>query len=139
MLAWMAIVAIPVAAQREVNYDESKVPQYVLPDVLTCQDGSVVTTKKQWEKKRRPELLNTFYSQEYGFTPNGKVDVSYELLQEDRQALDGTATQQQVMITFSGNGKSVKALMLVFVPLAFFGWPEYRNAWIFASMMPVAG
>ena len=33
----------------------------------------------------------------------------------------------------------LRVLMLVFVPLAFFGWPEYRNAWIFASMMPVAG
>ena len=112
----MVTVTISAGAQREINYDESKVPQFDLPDVLTCQDGTAVTTKKQWEKKRRPELLRTFYSQEYGFTPEGKVKVQYELLQENKQALDGTATQQQVMITFSGNGKSVKALMLVFIP-----------------------
>lgn len=109
-------MALPSAAQKEVNYDESKVPLYTLPDVLTCNDGTLVTTKKQWEKKRRPELLETFFSQEYGYTPKGKVDVSYELLQEDKEALGGTATQQQVMITFHGNGKSIKALMLVFVP-----------------------
>ena len=69
----MVTVAISAGAQREINYDESKVPQFDLPDVLTCQDGTAVTTKKQWEKKRRPELLRTFYSQEYGFTPEGKV------------------------------------------------------------------
>ena len=85
ILVWMTIVTIPAVAQREVNYDESKVPQYALPDVLTCRDGSVVTTKKQWEKKRRPELLETFCSQEYGFTPQGKVNVRYELLQEDTE------------------------------------------------------
>ena len=39
-----------------ISYDESKVPNYVLPDVLTCNDGSKVTTVVEWEKKRRPEV-----------------------------------------------------------------------------------
>ena len=33
-----------------VNYDESKVPAFVLPDVLRCEDGRRVETAKQWEK-----------------------------------------------------------------------------------------
>lgn len=40
-----------------VNYDESKVPDYVLPDVLTCADGTSVSSVQTWEEKRRPELL----------------------------------------------------------------------------------
>ena len=32
------------------NYDESKVPPYTLPELLQSQDGSKITTKKEWEK-----------------------------------------------------------------------------------------
>lgn len=41
----------------KVNYDESKVPVYTLPDVLPLTNGRKVTTKKEWVEKRRPELL----------------------------------------------------------------------------------
>jgi len=51
------------------NYDESKVPQYTLPDVLLCRDGEVVTTKEQWEKKRRPEVLEMFTTYMFGKVP----------------------------------------------------------------------
>ncbi len=98
------------------NYDESKVPNYVLPDVLTCADGTYVSSIMLWEQKRRPELLDIFFSQEYGYTPQGTVDVSYELLAEKTDAIDGLATAQQVMFTFKGQGKEVKALALVYIP-----------------------
>ena len=37
-----------------------------IPPLLTCSDGTQVTTKEQWENKRRPELLELFRSQVYG-------------------------------------------------------------------------
>ena len=99
-----------------VNYDESKVPNYVLPDLLTCIDGTIVSSTEIWEEKRRPELLEYFFSQEYGYTPQGDVEVSYNVVAHNPSALDGLATAQQVMFTFSGQGKEVKALALVYIP-----------------------
>lgn len=43
-----------------ISYDESKVPDYVLPELLTCEDGTKVTTVAQWEQKRRPEVMEYF-------------------------------------------------------------------------------
>ena len=97
----------------EVNYDESKVPNYVLPDVLTCNDGTRVTSVKEWEQKRRPELLETFFTQEYGRTPKEKIGVTHTLLAENKAALGGLATSQQVLFTFRGQGKMVQAVLLV--------------------------
>ena len=48
------------------NYDESKVPAYILPDALLCSDGTRVTTVEEWEQKRRPELFQLFSHSENG-------------------------------------------------------------------------
>ena len=107
-----------VAAQdySEVNYDESRVPTYVLPDLLLCKDGTRVTTAEEWESKRRPEILDMLSTQEYGRTPKEKIAVRHKTLAKNRKALDGLATSQQVLFTFRGQGKEVKALLLVYVP-----------------------
>ena len=101
---------------RPVNYDESKVPNYVLPDVLTCKDGTKVTTVKQWEKIRRPEIMDMLYHQEYGVTPKQKIKVRYETLKENPTAMNGKATSKQVKFIFSGNGREVEALLLMYIP-----------------------
>jgi hypothetical protein len=65
------LLACPVAfAQPKANYDESKVPKYTLPDPLVCLDGTKVTDKATWEKKRRPEILRLFEEQVYGRSPS---------------------------------------------------------------------
>ena len=89
-----------------VNYDESKVPDYVLPDVLTCADGTSVSSVQTWEEKRRPELLELFSEQMYGNVAQGEVGISHEIVAENPQAIDGLATAQQVMFTFSAPGKT---------------------------------
>ena len=99
-----------------VNYDESKVPDYVLPDVLACDDGTKVTSSQVWEEKRRPELLEVFSNQVYGYTLQGDVSIAHEIVAENPQAIDGLATAQQVMFTFSAQGKTLKALALVYIP-----------------------
>src|SRR4051812_9408510 len=42
------------------HYRESDVPKYDLPNPLLCADGTRVTTREQWEQKRRPETLELF-------------------------------------------------------------------------------
>lgn len=99
-----------------INYDESKVPQFVLPDALTCNDGTKVTTVEQWENKRRPEVLEYFFSQEYGRTRYDKIDVRYETISENKKALDGKATCRQVRFIFSNGEKEMEAVALMYIP-----------------------
>jgi hypothetical protein len=103
-------------AQNDINYDESKVPQYVLPDVLTLANGKKVETKKQWENERRPEILEMFTSQMYGRTPKEKIKVRYEKLTENPNAMGGKATSKQVKFIFSKGNKEIEAILLMYIP-----------------------
>ena len=49
------------------NYDEAKVPQYTLPDPLTMEDGTPVTSARDWIEKRRSEVLELFREQFFCF------------------------------------------------------------------------
>ncbi len=103
-------------AQNQVHYDESKVPEFVLPPLLTLENGKQVTNKTEWEQARRPELLAIFTNQMFGKIPTEKVDVKYKTLEQADDALDGTAIRKQIEITFSRNGVTRKALLLMFIP-----------------------
>lgn len=80
------------------NYDESKVPAYRLPNPLICLDGTLVTTKKQWERKRRPELLQEITRDMYGLVPQSKVPFKYMVDREDAHALNGKAVRKEITI-----------------------------------------
>ena len=60
---------VPNRARRK-NYNESKVPDYDLPDPLTTLDGKRVRDKKTWRKQRRPEILKLFEKHVYGRAPD---------------------------------------------------------------------
>ena len=57
-LALTASVAF--AQQPKANYDEAKVGEVVLPEVLQLARGETITTARQWEKQRRPEVWQLF-------------------------------------------------------------------------------
>jgi hypothetical protein len=100
------------------NYDEDKVHEYVLPDLMTCNDGSKVTTKEQWEQKRRQEVLETLISYEYGRTPYDKIKVSCKTLRKTKNALDGKAICKQVRMRFSNGRKHVDAYLMMYIPIS---------------------
>lgn len=77
------------------NYDEAQMPGYTLPEVLRCQDGTVITDAETWRRKRCPELLQMFKDVMYGEIPPLPDHVRYELLSEKRDARGGTVTWQQ--------------------------------------------
>lgn len=105
-------------AQESTNYDESKVPNYVLPDVLTTPNGEQIRSVRQWEKKGRPALLEEFAREMYGRTPTEKIDVRYETVSENPSALDGKATFKQVKFIFSNGQKELEAILLLVTPNA---------------------
>ena len=105
----------------KLNHDESKVPEYTLPDPLTLNNGKKVTTVKQWEKQRRQEILELFSSQMYGRTPKEKMRVSYETLSENPHFLNGKATAKQVKFIFTNGSKKHEALLLLVLPNAIKG------------------
>ena len=107
------------AQQRNVNQDESKVPVFVLPEVLQCTNGEKVTSAGQWEKFRRPELINLFAKQIYGepfaLTPSA-IDIKYETLSENQNALDGKAICKQIKVTLSRRDLFREIYLLIYLP-----------------------
>lgn len=116
ILLIISLFTTVVYAQQNVNYDESKVPVYTLPKLLEGSKGEKISTTEQWEKQRRPELLELFASQVYGRTPTGKIDVTYETMVENPNAMGGKATGKQVKFTFSNGKKKIEALLLIYIP-----------------------
>ncbi len=81
-----------------LNYNEAKVPPYVLPDPLRLADGTRVTSAPVWWERRRPELVRLFETHVYGRTPGQKIPVRFETTSVDRDALDGRAVRKEVSI-----------------------------------------
>jgi len=63
------LLALACAAAAQVNYDESLIPDYTLPDALTARDGSKIQTADQWRAVRRPEILELFRTHVFGRAP----------------------------------------------------------------------
>ena len=81
---------LPARAQthESANYDESKVPEYKLPDPLEMANGEKVTNSKTWFEKRRPEILKLFESNLYGRSPGSPEKIKFELTSIDKKAFD---------------------------------------------------
>ena len=66
----LAITMTPDASaqppKEEFNYDEAKVRDYTLPDLLTLSDGEAVTTPEAWRVAARPRWLELLEATEYG-------------------------------------------------------------------------
>lgn len=106
-----------VVAGIAVNYDESKVGTYTLPDPLRLNDGKPVRNAKTWWKKRRPEIVELFETQQYGVAPGRPQDESFKLA-EKGTAFGGKAIRKQVTISFSSDPTWPQIHLLVYLPAA---------------------
>ena len=100
-----------------ILYTEDRVPAYTLPDPLLAADGTRVTTREQWEQKRRPETLDLFRAHVYGRSPAKMAEVKFEVVAHEPGAMDGKAVHKRVRITSVGvDGKSFAFEASVFTP-----------------------
>lgn len=98
------------------NYDESEVGAYTLPDVLEGLNGKKITSVKDWESKRRPEILGLFEEHVYGKMPDSFDKIDFKVTRQDAKAMAGKATLKEIEITVTEKSESLKINVVMFVP-----------------------
>ena len=106
LLIGLFILSLPTVAQ-EVNYDESKIGEYTLPDPLTFVNGKKVKTVQDW-KQRRQEILDIFQREMYGQMPPKPETLVLETIEEG-ETLAGFAKRKQVRMWFKADTTGPKS------------------------------
>ena len=99
-----------------VNYDESKVGTYTLPELLVLANGKPVRDAKTWTERRRPEILRLFEENEYGRAPGHPADMSFDVFDKGTPAMNGAALRKQVTIYFSADKEGPKEDVVIYLP-----------------------
>jgi hypothetical protein len=82
LFTFLLLSNIAFAQEFTPIYDESEIPDYTLPQLLRAKRGMPITTTDQWQKERRPEIIDRFESYMYGKVPEGEVDVDMKVVKE---------------------------------------------------------
>ncbi|BCM92621.1 carbohydrate esterase [Abditibacteriota bacterium] len=90
---------------------------FPLPEPLTMQNGTPVTSAGQWRAARRPELLRLFEENIYGKTPIGRPqNLRFVVREIKKNARDGKATRLRVGVLFEGSEAGRQMELLVYLP-----------------------
>ena len=110
------ICATTANAQKFVaNYDESKIPEYQLPDPLVMEAGERVQDAEAWMSQRRPEILRLFETQVYGRAPE-PCEIQHTLVSSDPEAIGGKGLRREIDITFGKENDAKTMRLLIFTP-----------------------
>lgn len=110
------LILMVIALPEEINYDETKVPDYTLPDPLTLIDGTEVADADTWSQRRRPEILKLFEEHVYGKVPGRLEETTFEVIAADSESLDGKAERKEVSVYFTGQTDGPKMDILIYRP-----------------------
>jgi hypothetical protein len=105
-----------VVAGIPVNYDEARVGEYTLPDLLVLANGKPVRDAKTWNEKRRAEIVRLFEENQYGRSPGRPSAMSFDVFDTGTPAFDGKGIRRQVTIYFSADKAGPKMDLLTYVP-----------------------
>src|SRR4051794_26193351 len=105
-----------VVAGIPVNYDETKVGTYTLPDPLVTSSGARVNDAAMWTHVRRPEIYRMIESTQFGRAPGKPDHVVVDRFDVGTPALGGKAVRRQTTLYFSADRKGPKAEVLSYVP-----------------------
>jgi hypothetical protein len=114
-LATLATAACAVIANADFPLIDKLPSHPELPDPLVMLDGTRITTKEEWIKKRRPELKELFQHYMYGHFPPRPEKEAFEVIRVDPKALGGKATLKEIAVAVGPAG-APKINVLLFVP-----------------------
>ena len=94
-----------------------QMPPVNLPELMKTFDGKPVRTVEDWERTRRPELLDFFARNMHGVRPVERpADLAFAPTAPDAVMKDGTIVRKQVRATFSGPYGPWSFNILAFLP-----------------------
>ncbi len=102
--------------QPAINYYESEVSEYTLPDPLIALNGEKIKTGKLWNESRREEVLELFRENVYGRVPESYYTKSFSLVNSNTNAMEGNATLKQVDIIIGTTEDKLIIHLSLFVP-----------------------
>ncbi len=100
-----------VAQPAGFNYDESKVPEYTLPNTLMLANGDMVVDAAGWVKRRR-DIFELFETQVYGRSPARPSGMRFETTSPQALALGGNAVRKEVTLFFGGESDPSMSILL---------------------------
>ncbi|CDE85706.1 probable acetyl xylan esterase [Coraliomargarita sp. CAG:312] len=114
-----ALAALPLSAQKfKANYDESKIPDYQLPDILQKADGKgQISSSLEWLNFSRPRILSILENEFYGHKLPRPEKMKFEVVEES-DVFSGIAVRKQIKITVSDKAGSHSFTMLMYEPKA---------------------
>lgn len=98
------------------NYDETKVPEYVLPDMMKMTNRKQVRNIGDWEKIRRPQILRLFEDNIYGQFPKSMDSLRFTVT-ENKSSMEGKSVLRKVLIQVSHHGKTIGINLTLFIPV----------------------
>ena len=103
---------------KDLVYDEAKVPPYDLPPILMSSEGKPITTPDEWFNIRRPQLMALFGNLVYGVVPapESPIRTTFEVVKTNAQFMNGLATRKDVRIRFENTKGSAEMQIIVFTP-----------------------
>jgi hypothetical protein len=113
LLTGFAISAFP---QQTANYDESKVPDLVIPDLFVTYQGKRVRSVQEWESVRKPEILRAFAEHMYGQLPLEVDNIEYEVETPAINLYSEVANYKVIQIKVFRNGNSQTIPLHLFTP-----------------------
>lgn len=87
-----------------------------MPDVLKLANGKPVKNAKDWNAKRRPELVKLYEEQQFGRTPGRPAAMSFDVFDKGTPAMEGKALRKQVTVYFSADRNGPKEDIVIYVP-----------------------
>ncbi len=105
-----------VVAGIPVNYDESRVGTYTLPDPLKLADGKPVRDAKTWYHERRPQIVRLYEENQFGRSPGRPAGMHCDVFDKGTPALNGKAIRRQITIYFSKDISGPKVDVLLYLP-----------------------
>jgi len=112
-----AMTPSTIFAQIPVNYDESLMPSFTLPNPLVLDNGETIKSAKEWEKVGRPAVLQLFSDHVQGRNPlSAKVKIQAEVRKINNEALGGKAISKQIRLSFPTISATHFLDVLLYIP-----------------------